>query len=126
MGKYIAIFSDAINDVEISGFMAMTGVEVDSFEELASSINWFFTYPIGEEELEFSNGEDLLSRIEFREISPWEYASLKKLFEQGFGVFINEEFLNTILNEDSDDNGGYDDYDDYDGEDKYEDEDDDY
>jgi hypothetical protein len=81
----------------------MTEKEVEAFEQLAESITWEFTYPlITNAEIEFLSGEDLLSRIEFKEISNEEYKALNKVFNEPFGVFITEEFLQELLDEEED------------------------
>lgn len=120
MGKYIVTFNDLISDVEISGFRLMTEKEIDSFEELAESITWSFYFPLtNDTELEFSDGDDLLSRLEFKEISNAEFEFLNKIFPEGFGVFIEKEFLETEIDnendytEDEDDEDGNDFDDDY-------------
>lgn len=125
MAKYLATFNDTLDDIEITGFMVMTEREVELFEELASSITWSFVYRIGDNELEFTSGEDLLTRIDFREISNEEHKILKKVFESKFGTFIDEEFLTQIavdeteeeIDSDDDDddyrNRNNEDYDDY-------------
>lgn len=97
MAKYLATYSDTINDIEITGFNVMTDKEIERFEKLAESITWDFVYQVGEAELEFSSGEDLLTRIDFREISNEEYKALNKVFEDGFGTFINEDYLLDII-----------------------------
>ena len=98
MVKYLVTFNDVFNFVEINGFTVMTEKEADSFEKLAETITWEFTYPLnGEGELEFSNGEDLLSKLDFREIS------MDKLFNEPYGVFITEDFLQDLLAEEPDD-----------------------
>jgi hypothetical protein len=106
MAKYLATFSDMVNEIEITGFVIMTDKEVENFEELATSITWDFTYDFGEEDqfqLEYSSGEDLLSRVEFKELNPEEVKTFKRLFNNKFGIFIGEEFLEQIIgNEDSD------------------------
>jgi hypothetical protein len=102
MAKYLATYSDTINEVEVTGFNLMTDKEMERFEELASSITWDFVYLVGEEEIEYSSGDDLLSRIDFREISNEEYKILNKVFDEGFGVFVNEYFLLDIIDEESD------------------------
>ncbi len=112
MAKYLATFSDSINDIEVTGFITMTDKEMEKFEELASSINWDFTYDVKSieemdvETLSFSSGDDLLSRIDFREISNDEYKVLNKLFDEGFGIFIGQEYLEEII---SDENSEFDD-----------------
>lgn len=106
MAKYLATFSDMVNEIEITGFVIMTDKEVENFEELATSITWDFTYDFGEDDqfqLEYSSGEDLLSRVEFKELNPEEVKTFKRLFNNKFGIFIGEEFLEQIIgNEDSD------------------------
>ena len=117
MTKYIGIFSDSINDIELNGFSLMTDKEVEEFEELSLSITWPFTYKIGDEELEFENGDDLLNKIEFKEITNEEYKILIKLFGDSFGVFIDEYYLQEIVIDESDedsDDGEFDDDDEYD------------
>lgn len=104
MVKYLVTFNDVFNFVEINGFTVMTEKEADSFEKLAETITWEFTYPLnGEGELEFSSGEDLLSKLDFREISNEQYKALDKLFNEPYGVFITEDFLQDLLAEESDD-----------------------
>lgn len=117
MAKFIAIFNDTFNDIEINGFNVMTDKEVDEYEELAYSITWPFTYRIGEHELEFSNGEELLSKIDFKELSFDDSKTLKKVFNNKFGFFIDLDFLETIVDEEDDseldddfDDDGYDGY----------------
>jgi hypothetical protein len=106
MAKYLATFSDMVNEIEITGFVIMNDKEVENFEELASSITWDFTYDFGEDEqfqLEYSSGEDLLSRVEFKELNPDEIKTFKRLFNNKFGIFIGEDFLEQIIgDEDSD------------------------
>jgi len=100
MAKYLVTFNDQINDIEINGFKIMTDKEVEMFEELATSITWDFTYPLnGGNNLEFSSGEDLLTRLEYKEISNDEYKVISKTFEEKFGSFITIEDLEGIINE---------------------------
>ena len=117
MAKFIAIFSDTINDVEVNGFSVMTDKEADEYEELAYSITWPFTYNIGDYEMEFSNGDELLSKIEFKELTFEESKSLKTIFNNKFGFFINLDYLQTIVEEEDDDLESDDEFDDdgYDG-----------
>lgn len=119
MGRYISIFNDSINEIEVNGFCLMTDKEVDEFEELASSITWPFTYKFGEEELEFNSGDDLLTRIDFKEITVEEYKVLLRLFGTEYGTFIDEFYLREIvINEGDEEVDEIDDdsiYDDYDG-----------
>ena len=103
MAKFIATFNDTIDDIEINGFTVLTDKEVEEYEELAYSITWPFTYKMGEYELEFSNGDDLLSKIDFKEISFEDSKSLKKLFNNEFGVFIGFDFLEDIVHEEEED-----------------------
>ena len=112
MAKYLAMFSDTIDEIEINGFVIMTDKEVETYEEMASSINWPFVYNVGEDELEFTSGEDLLTRIEFKEISTEEAKMMKRLFNNEFGVFIDEGFLAEVIDEEDDDDEFEDDYDD--------------
>lgn len=117
MAKYLAKFSSVVNEIEVSGFIVMNDREVENFEELALSITWDFVYEFGEDnefQLEFSDGEDLLSRVEFKEISLDEVKALKRLFNDEFGTFIGEGFLEQVIGEeDSDfDDEDEDDYDD--------------
>lgn len=125
MAKYLAIFNDTIDEIEINGFVVMTEKDVETYEEMASSITWPFVYALGEDELEYSSGEDLLSRIEFKEITPEEAKSFKRLFNNEFGVFIGESFLAEVIGDEEDDNEFEDGYDeeDYDDDSKYYDDD---
>ncbi len=119
MAKYLATFSDTIDDIELNGFVVMSEKEMERYEELANSITWPFTYELGEEEIEYTSGEDLLCRIDFREISNEEGKTFKKVFNNKFGVFVEETYLENIVDEESDDDDeddfddDLDDYDDY-------------
>ena len=117
MAKYLAKFSDRFDNTEISGFIVMNGNEVESFEELALSITWDFKYPSDDDEfgLVYSNGEELLSMIEFKEISVDEAKNIKRLFNDEFGTFIGEDFLKKIIG--SEDDSDFDDDDDDDDDD---------
>jgi hypothetical protein len=53
-------------------------------------------------ELEFANGEDLLTRIDFKEISNEEAKTFKRLFNDEFGVFISEDELHIIIGDEED------------------------
>ena len=116
MAKYLAKFSSMVNEIEINGFIVMNEREVENFEELALSITWDFVYEFGEDDqfqLEFSDGEDLLSRIEFKELNLDEAKTLKRLFNDEYGTFIGEAFLEQVIGEeDSDEDEDEDDYDD--------------
>lgn len=101
MAKYLATFSEILNDIEVKGFVTMTDKEMERFEELASSITWDFVYKLGDEEIRFESGEDLLTRLDFREISNEEYKCLNKVFDDGFGTFVTEEYLETIVGEEA-------------------------
>ena len=117
MAKYLAKFNTMVNEIEISGFIVMTEKEVENFEELAISITWDFIFEFGEDDefqIDFSDGEDLLSRIEFKEISLEEAKTLKRLFNDEFGTFIGEEFLQKVIGEE---NSDFDDEDEDDDED---------
>lgn len=104
MAKYLAIFTDNHGEeFDVHGFKIMTEKEVNRFEELASNITWDFSYYANSESLNYSNGDDFLSRIEFKEISTSEYESLEKVFGGEFGTFIGEEYLQNVL--DGDDSG---------------------
>jgi len=116
MAKYLVTFNDQINDIEINGFRLMTEKEVESLEELAASINWSFTYPLSNIELEYTSGDDYLDRLEFKEITNEEHKSLKKIFNGSFGVFIGEDYLETLI----DDVDSFDNEDDFDDEDDFE------
>ncbi|CAK0762530.1 conserved hypothetical protein [Gammaproteobacteria bacterium] len=106
MAKYLAKFSSMVNEIEISGFVVMNEREVENFEELALSITWDFVYEFGEDDqfqIEFSDGEDLLSRIEFKEINLDEAKIIKRLFNNEFGTFIGEAFLEEVIGEEDSD-----------------------
>lgn len=102
MAKYLATFNDALGEIEVNGFVIMTDKEVETFEELASSITWPFNYSLSDEDqLEYNCGDDLLSRVDFKEINPDEAKLLKRLFNNEFGTFIDEEALEKIIGEES-------------------------
>jgi len=98
MGMYLVIFTDNHGEeFDVHGFKVMTEKEVNEFEELASSITWGFEYYANSESLYYSNGEDFLSRIDFKEISKDEFNMFKKIFGGEFGTFITEDYLKSIL-----------------------------
>jgi len=100
MVRYLAIFTDNHGEeFDVNGFKIMLEKEVNDFEELATSITWEFQYYANSESLTYRNGEDLFSRIEFKEISKNVYESLDKVFGGQFGTFIGEEYLKHILND---------------------------
>ena len=119
MARYLAIFTDNHGEeFDVHGFKIMTEREVNDFEELATSITWGFEYYANSECLSYSNGEDFLSRIEFKEITKDEYDALNKIFGGEFGTFIGEEYLQSILDGESEldedeDEDEWDDIDDY-------------
>ena len=76
--------------------------EADRFEELANNINFEFHYYANSECLSYSNGEDFLSRIEFKLVTNDEYESLDRLFGGQFGIFIGEDYLKTVLQGEND------------------------
>lgn len=122
MSRFLVTFTDNYNDqLEVNGFKTMTEKEVSKFEELALSITWEFSYQLIDGSLIYLNGDDFLSRFDFKEISKSEYDTLSKLFDGKFGTFIDEESLELIASEESDEPKGYSEYDDF--EDEYEDED---
>ncbi len=102
MAKFLVTFTDTLDDIEINGFTVMTEKEYDSFEETAMSITWPFIYAMGQDELEFSSGDDFLSRIETKEITNEEAKGLKRLFGDSFGVFIDEGFLEEVIGDEDD------------------------
>lgn len=103
MAKFLATFNDVIDEIELHGFVIMSEKEMNDYEELATSIGWPFTYKLGDDEveLEYNSGEDLLSRIDFREITNEEAKVFKKIFNDEFGVFIDSNFLDAIAAEES-------------------------
>jgi len=110
MAKYLVTYSDQFNEIEINGFQIMTEKEYEHFEELAASINWDFTHKIGEQEIEFSSGDDFLTKIDYKEISNEEAKVIKKLFNNEYGVFIGESALESIIGEEEDIEEEEDDY----------------
>ena len=106
MAKILAIYNDSVENtdiqVDVNGFIIMTNKEMEDYEEIASSITWPFTYKFNELEFEFANGEDLLTRIDFREISNEEAKTFKRLFNDEFGIFISEDELHTIIGDEED------------------------
>jgi hypothetical protein len=115
MARYLAIFTDNHGEeFDVHGFKIMTEKEVNKFEEIASSITWDFEYHANTESLVYSNGDDFLSRIEFKEITKDEYEVINKVFGGEFGTFISEDYLQNILDgEEESDEDDYDDDDDY-------------
>jgi hypothetical protein len=82
--------------------ISFSKTKYESFEETAMSITWPFIYAMGQDELEFSSGDDFLSRIETKEITNEEAKSLKRLFGDLFGVFIDEGFLEEVIGDEDD------------------------
>jgi len=114
MARYLAIFQDNHGEeFDVHGFKIMTEKEVNKFEELASSITWDFSFHANSESLNYSNGEDFLSRIEFREITKDDFDAFEKVFDGEFGTFIGEEYLQTILNGEINEIDEDEDYEDY-------------
>ena len=112
MAKYLVTFNDQINEIEINGFKTMTEKEVENFEKLAESIMWGFSYKLGSgKKLHFSDGNDFLSKFEFKILTFEEDKNLKKLFNGEFGTFISEDVLGQITKEDEDYTDDLDDYD---------------
>ena len=108
MAKYLVTLTDLIGNIEVTGFMTMTDKEFEHFEEVCETITWDFSYPLGYEELSYSSGEDLLSRIDSKEISNEEYKALKKVFnDEKFGVFIDIDFLEETLGDEEEDEDEY-------------------
>lgn len=130
MAKYIVTYSDIFNDVEINGFKLMTEKEVEQFEKLLESIAWEFSYPLSNgENITYSNGDSLYSQLDFREISQEEYKTIKKVFTDGFGIFVDEEFLTSLIGEEiyeDEETNSVDDDDSYDNYGTDSDDDDDY
>ena len=99
----MVIFSDNHGEeFDVNGFRLMTEKEADRFEELANNINFEFHYYANSECLSYSNGEDFLSRIEFKLVTNDEYESLDRLFGGQFGIFIGEDYLKTVLQGEND------------------------
>jgi hypothetical protein len=114
MARYLAIFTDNHGEeFDVHGFKIMTEKELSIFEEIATSITWEFSYYANNESLNYSNGDDYLSRIEFKEISKDEYDTIEKLFGGEFGTFINEDYLKTVLDGDENYNDRDDEFDGY-------------
>jgi hypothetical protein len=94
MAKYLATFSDVIDETEINGFTIMSDKEIEKLEELASSITWAIYYKFDNgSELEYSDGEDLISRIEFKLLSASDVETIGKLFNDSFGVLLGWIFI---------------------------------
>lgn len=108
MAKYLAVFTHEVESIEINGFVVMSNKEVENYEQLAESITWPITYELGDFTLNYSDGEELLSRIEFKELNPEEVKTYKRNFNNEFGVFIPESFLYTQIDDEDDDEDGED------------------
>ncbi len=107
MKKCIAIFSDWYNDeIEVNGFIVMTDKEAENFEALLNDVTWSFTFNTGSVDLNYSSGEDLLTRIEFKDITNEQHKALSTVFEGMFGVFPTPEFIQEEIL--SGDDGGFD------------------
>ena len=105
MKKCIAIFSDRTeDDIEVNGFQVMTLKESENFEELLGGISWSFDYDIDEVRLSYSSGEDLLTRLEFKDITEDEAKAFQRLFNGYFGIFISAEYIINNINDDASNN----------------------
>jgi hypothetical protein len=101
MIKYLATYTDTINGLDIFGFMVMSDKDMGRYESLVMSITWSFSYNVSEfDYLDFMDGEEYLSRIEFKEITDDEYVSIKNVFGEKFGTFIDEDYIKIILSVD--------------------------
>jgi hypothetical protein len=110
MARYLVTFTDQVDDIEINGFKVMSDKEIDQLEELASSITWNFNVPIGNLKLEYADGEDYLSKLDYKELTFDENKSLKKIFNDSFGFFIGEDFFEKIVKELDESDEAEDDY----------------
>lgn len=115
MSKVLVKFSDTFNDVEIIGFKVMTDIDSNYYQDMAESITWPFTFETSFGQIEFLNGDNLMSKLEFEEISDDEYKVLKRVFGDEYGIFIAKEYLEYIIDEEN----GFDDEDDEYDEDGY-------
>lgn len=109
MAKYLVTFNDIIDEsIEVSGFVVMNGSDFTHFEELANSITWAFSHEFEDgSELYYSNGESFLSSITSKELNPEEVKTFKRLFNNEFGFFIGEAFLQKVIGDEDED---YDDF----------------
>jgi hypothetical protein len=114
MTNYLAILEASIDGIEINGFSLMTSKEVDEYEQLANSITWPFNYELGDDELEFTDGEHLIDSIQFKEISSEESKCISRLFNGEFSSFISFDELRRIIGENDDDSDISDDIEDTD------------
>jgi hypothetical protein len=126
MAKYLVIFKDLVDDIDVNGFKIMTEKEVNEYEELAQSITWSFKYPLGDTDITFIDGEDLLSKLEYKDISNDEAKVFKKLFDSEFGTFIDEDYLVDIVADEESDSTYDEGNDDEEGLPLYDDDDNDY
>lgn len=110
MTKFLATYSEVIDNIEINGFVVMTEKEMLNYERLANEINWPFYFNWGDEEIEYSSGDDLLTRIDFKEITSDESKLFKRLFENSFGAFVSEKVLIEAVSDDDDNSDDDDDW----------------
>lgn len=112
MRKYLAIYSDNINNVDILGLKLMSDKDMERYENLATSITWSFSYNLSEfDYADFVDGEDYLNKIEFKEITNEEFNIINSLLGSKFGYFIDEDVLKNIISDDTIDNDSDNDYD---------------
>jgi len=110
MAKFLVTFNDIVDEsIEVSGFVVMNGSDLTRFEEIANSITWAFSHEFEDgSELYYSNGESFLSSITSKELNPEEVKTFKRLFNNEFGFFIGEAFLQKVIGDEDED---YDDFD---------------
>jgi len=100
MSKYLATYSDNINNVDVFGFMLMSDNGMERYENLAMSITWGFSYNVSEfDSIEFIDGEEYLSKVEFKELTDEEFTAINNVFGDKFGTIISEDFLKMVLSD---------------------------
>jgi hypothetical protein len=100
MSKYLATYSDTLNNVDVFGFMLMSDKDMERYESLAMSITWSFSYNVSEVDyIDFIDGEEYLSKVEFKELTDEEFTAINNVFGDKFGMIISEDFLKIVLSD---------------------------
>jgi hypothetical protein len=103
MARYLVTFNDTYDNVIVTGFSTMTDDEIDEYEDILNSITWEFS--INDGALVYSNGEDFLTRIDFKELNKTDADAIQHVFNGEFGTVIGIEYLKKVLNGESETSG---------------------
>jgi hypothetical protein len=88
------------DEMDVQGFVILTDKEWKSFNKKVKSIDEDFTISIGSnEEIEYSNGEELLEDLTIEKITQEEAKTITKVIGDMFGHVEFYDQVNDIVNE---------------------------